>query len=375
MIKRDTQKHMMIFECCRIVKGFTKSLVYDLQRGTNRFVPNDLAELLLSHHTKTIEEICSSYPSEHHNVILENISMLIAEDYLFLTDTPERFPSLSLQWDEPCVISNAIIEYGNWANGLTLDGILTELLSLGCKHLELRIYLSIPFSNLLSLIRKIHDKDFASIDLISRTPINFKLDRLIEESQEISQLRILLFDAEKDMTINNDKSEIGKIVLKKKSLENRFHCGIIGPNNFVVNVKMFTESIQYNSCLNRKISIDTEGNIKNCPSMTESYGNIEDTTLTEAKGSNDFTKYWNISKDKITACKDCEFRYMCHDCRAYTENPDDTSGLKKANLSKPLKCGYDPYSGEWSEWSTNPLKHEAVEFYGMQDLVLNVNKK
>lgn len=34
-------------------------------------------------------------------------------------------------------------------------------------------------------------------------------------------------------------------------------------------------------------------------------------------------------------------------------------------LSKPLKCGYNPYTGEWSDWSTNPLKQKAIEFYGI----------
>lgn len=63
-----------------------------------------------------------------------------------------------------------------------------------------------------------------------------------------------------------------------------------------------------------------------------------------------------------TVCKDCEFRYICTDCRAYVEDPDDI-------LSKPLKCGYNPYTGEWSEWSTNPLKQKAIDFYGMNNFV------
>ena len=96
--------------------------------------------------------------------------------------------------------------------------------------------------------------------------------------------------------------------------------------------------------------------------MSQSFGNIKDTTLAEALEKPDFKKYWNINKDKIHVCKDCEFRYICTDCRAYVEDPEDI-------LSKPLKCGYNPYTGEWSEWSTNPLKQKAIEHYGMQDLL------
>ena len=73
-------------------------------------------------------------------------------------------------------------------------------------------------------------------------------------------------------------------------------------------------------------------------------------------------------KDKEEkVCKDCEFRYICTDCRAYTEKTHtNEEGL---DTSKPLKCGYNPYTGEWEEWSTNPLKQKAIQFYGMQDLI------
>jgi len=64
-------------------------------------------------------------------------------------------------------------------------------------------------------------------------------------------------------------------------------------------------------------------NIKNCPSMKESFGNIKDTTLEEALNKHGFKKYWNIKKDDVTKCKDCEFRYICTDCRAYIADPSD----------------------------------------------------
>ncbi len=129
-----------------------------------------------------------------------------------------------------------------------------------------------------------------------------------------------------------------------------------------VNMELFTEAHHYNTCLNRKISIDAEGNIRNCPSMPQSFGNIKDTTLEEPLNHPDFKKYRNHKKDDIEVCRDCEFRYICTDCRAYLEDPHN-------EYSKPLKCGYDPYTGEWSEWRTNPLKQAAIQYYGMEDLV------
>lgn len=92
--------------------------------------------------------------------------------------------------------------------------------------------------------------------------------------------------------------------------------------------------------------------------MTQSFGNIRNTTLAEALSHPDFKRYWHINKDSISVCRDCEFRYICTDCRAYLEDPGN-------DLSKPLKCGYDPYTCTWQEWSTHPLKHNAMLHYGM----------
>jgi SPASM domain peptide maturase of grasp-with-spasm system len=117
-----------------------------------------------------------------------------------------------------------------------------------------------------------------------------------------------------------------------------------------------------NTCLNCKLSIDKNGDIKNCPSIKESFGNISTTSINKVLENSNFKKYWNIKKDEIAVCKDCEFRHICTDCRAYLENPEDI-------YSKPLKCGYNPYTNEWEEWSTHPLKQKAIDWYGMREIL------
>lgn len=97
--------------------------------------------------------------------------------------------------------------------------------------------------------------------------------------------------------------------------------------------------------------------------MPQTFGNIKDTTLEEALRQKDFKRYWNLTKDHIEVCKDCEFRYICIDCRAFTEQTNFDEN--RLDVSKPLKCGYNPYTAEWEEWSTNPLKQKAILYYGM----------
>ncbi len=163
-------------------------------------------------------------------------------------------------------------------------------------------------------------------------------------------------------TLHISEQGMGHIFFTQDEITSSNHCGIISPDYFTINIKTFTEARKHNTCLNRKISVDTEGYIRNCPNMKEHYGNIKNTTLQQALEHPDFKKYWFINKDQVAVCKDCEFRYICTDCRAYIENPEDM-------YSKPLKCGYNPYTCEWEEWSTNPLKQKAIDHYGMREMV------
>ena len=39
----------------------------------------------------------------------------------------------------------------------------------------------------------------------------------------------------------------------------------------------YLESLRFNSCLNRKLSVDARGEIRNCPSMPASFGNAKTT--------------------------------------------------------------------------------------------------
>ncbi|KAA3644370.1 MAG: hypothetical protein DWP98_12335 [Bacteroidetes bacterium] len=66
--------------------------------------------------------------------------------------------------------------------------------------------------------------------------------------------------------------------------------------------------------------------------------------LTEIISDGEINLGWKISKDRIDVCKNCEFRNICSDCRAFRIDQNDF-------LSKPLKCGYDPYKAQWKHWT------------------------
>ncbi|WP_373564524.1 hypothetical protein [Sphingobacterium sp. E70] len=116
-------------------------------------------------------------------------------------------------------------------------------------------------------------------------------------------------------------------------------CGRINEKNFSPNMMLFTESIHFNNCLNKKISIDERGKIKNCPSMTNDFGQHGNVSLIKVINDKNFSALWGITKDQVEICQVCEFRYICIDCRAYRSTESITS--------KPLKCAYNPYLAQW----------------------------
>jgi SPASM domain peptide maturase of grasp-with-spasm system len=121
-------------------------------------------------------------------------------------------------------------------------------------------------------------------------------------------------------------------------------------------MELFMESKFHNSCLNRKVTIDKNGDVYNCWNIGKSFGNIETKSIFEILGLPGFKKHWQIKKDEIAVCKDCEFRNICTDCRAFLNDPSDI-------YSKPLKCGYDPYTNTWEDWSSNLIKQKIMGTY------------
>lgn len=181
------------------------------------------------------------------------------------------------------------------------------------------------------------------------------LEYFIEAQPLVSNIYIYGSPEIKIVDVINDNPvyysiSLGKIYFINYPFEDGHCCGIINQENLnYTSFNLHNQLKTRNGCLDRKISIDRYGNIKNCPSMKKEFGNIRDISIKDVIQMESFKKYWFINKDQISICKVCEFRYNCTDCRAFLQDPDDI-------YSKPLKCGYDPSTCKWEDWSTNPLK-------------------
>lgn len=361
-------KKLILFSNCKISKGIKQSVVCDLHKNCIVKIPNSLADILLKYNKCNLDEIYSDFSEEEGLILDEYFDFLIKLKLIFVHDEIDTscFPYLDTSFEQPYQISNCIIDL-NQKSTVNYD-LVEQLNNFNCKYIQIRIYDIIGIQNLDKLIRLFDNTTIHQISLIIPYELYkmpaFKANLLSEKYPRVSD--VFVYNSNDNDTTFTEKL-FTPIRFVTKNILSEKNCGFISQTNFAINLPHYTESIHHNTCLNGKIAIDAEGNIKNCPSMKESFGNIKDTTLEEAINKPGFKKYWNITKDQITKCKDCEFRHVCTDCRAYIDNPNDI-------YSAPLKCGYDPYTCTWEEWSTNPLKQKAIDYYGMREILTSENE-
>ncbi|HNL82395.1 MAG TPA: grasp-with-spasm system SPASM domain peptide maturase, partial [Chitinophagaceae bacterium] len=334
------RSYFRLYANCILVKGYCRSLIYDLQFSEVFEIPNILYDILKESNSFTIKDLKKKYP-DYSKGIGAYFKLLQDNNMGFYTDQINTYPELNLEWDYPSKITNSIIEISN-VTIKKFNQIIHELDSLNCEALELISYRYLSLRKLQTILNLTLDTKIKSIYIITKYYTSINQDNYIKLTKDHPRICSILFHSSINYNLTQDK-----IIFMANKIPNNTLCGKISQANFSINIKHFTEAQKHNSCLNHKISIDVNGNIKNCPSMQKSYGNINDTTLTQALNKKGFKDNWYITKDQIEVCKDCEFRYMCTDCRAYLDEP-------KNKFSKPLKCGYNPYTTEWQDWSTNP---------------------
>ena len=113
---------------------------------------------------------------------------------------------------------------------------------------------------------------------------------------------------------------------------------------FFVNQEFFEKNRNWNSCWFGKIAVTSEGNVLPCVFAREQVaGNIKQSSLSEILNSEIMLDFWGLTKDKVEVCKDCEFRYVCQDCRPWAY------GITGKLTAKSPRCTYDPYTGVWAK--------------------------
>ncbi len=343
-------------------KGAVRSTIIDLQRNRFVLVPNALVAVLEMCASRSVQEVYAAYGANNKAVLDEYFAFLTVHgigqfgkqnDPLFNHTEEEK------EWAYPLALSNAVLELSP-ANAPFLKKLLVQLNHIECYAIQLQFADRFSRQDAALLVQQVYESGvFLSIAL-SGAANAWQMYSVADVHSFLDAHpylnEIMVHQAAIDIQGVHENSNCA-YKLTTHSLSH-LSCGVVAPFYFNTRREHYAESLHHNTCLNRKIAVDAAGFIKNCPSMAGNFGHINDISLAEVLAMPAFKKHWNITKDQVSVCRDCEFRRVCTDCRAYVETPGDLQ-------SKPLKCGYDPYTCTWEEWRTHPLKQQAISFYGL----------
>jgi SPASM domain peptide maturase of grasp-with-spasm system len=328
-----------LYANCIPVKGARRSTVCDVQKQRMRLIPNDLFYILTELAGLPTTEIKRQFNGNCDEVIDDYFAMLSEEDYGFWCDEPDRFPPLDLSWQRPETITNAIIDVDS-SSKHHYHSLFSQLDDLGCQAVQVRAYDDLTLADLEEILTQAESHRLRHLDLVIKFQPELTAETLTAfclAHQVISRITVHSSPQKSRARVHPLPIVIDYYTFPLTPSS----CGVISPRFFSLTVEHFTEAQNFNSCLNRKIGIAADGEIKACPAMKRSFGNACSTDLKSVVSDPQLVQIGSITKDQVAVCRDCEFRYVCTDCRAYTQDAGDP-------YSKPAKCMYDPYTATWA---------------------------
>ena len=112
--------------------------------------------------------------------------------------------------------------------------------------------------------------------------------------------------------------------------------------NFKITRERFIKNINRNSCWHGKLVVTENGDVLPCVFERECvYGNVRRQSLKEILKGDEAKRCWHMDFSRVQACRDCEFRFACHDCRPLARG---ATGMLDG---KNPRCLYDVYKGRW----------------------------
>lgn len=343
------KKYFQLFSCCKLVKGYSRTLICDLQKEDFIYISNEYFTLFdeqtASINLVSLQSVLESKFSNSKKALIYIYTLLNKLEglgYGQYIDSLEEFPSLNLSIESPSLISNVIIDLKTTIF-FDINKLSTDLAILNCKSVQLRIFDKFDLQLVKNILHSLSNTTIRSISLSLPYDLNLSNHKKVFHFFNDYPLctTVIFHSSNKDKQYNLTGL---RVIFTTQSIDSEKCCGFVSPYYFRVNSKLYSEALNYNSCLNKKLSIDKDGNIKNCPALNEEFGKYAETDFTkliEILESKEFKRLQNIKKDNVLICQDCEFRYICHDCRAFVQDSSNP-------YSKPKKCSYDPYSGVWN---------------------------
>lgn len=125
---------------------------------------------------------------------------------------------------------------------------------------------------------------------------------------------------------------------------------------FAADRARFDHNHHWNPCWAGKLAVAPNGDFMPCVmGRAEVVGNARADTLAGVLAGPGLRRLWGLTKDTIAVCRDCEYRYVCGDCRPLAAAESGPAG-------RTARCTYDPARGDWGRpWDEERVPSPAAE--------------
>lgn len=339
----NQNKHFVLYGACIPVQGATESAICDLNRCCYLPLSNmlfDVVDTCVSN-GYSVDLLKRHYKGQYDQGIDGLFKYLFEKGYGFYTYEPELFPRISLEWDAPYAITNAIVEVSS-ASTMVAKEALGQLNTVGCQAIELRVLEVLPLAVISELLQVVEQGRASCVFLYLKYSELFSFEdiaNLYLKHSVIGQLIIHTSPNSCDFRELLPEHMYGRIKQVKKALHVD-SVDFISPESMILNMRSFTEANNFNLGLNRKVSVTAKGEVKRYPSHREVFGYVGKDLIADIIKQESFQQLWNVTKDQIEVCKDCQYRYMCLDNSDIIE--------VKGKLVRDSICNFDPYQNRWN---------------------------
>ncbi len=317
-----------LYPSCIVVKGYNKSVLMDLDENDFSFLPNLIADFITEFKASSISKIKERYSNDLQNEVADLVSKFLKAGYGILSVKKESFLPITQNYFIPYHFTSLIVqlpvfyninETANIFQNLVVENLIVEVNNYNTEVLNDIKYLS-------RLVR--HN----TLKIVSSTNIDQENSIRINDSV----LRTAEIYHVLDGSTQNTKHENLELIYL-----NSFK--IKSTSDFYSNIRLYTESLKYNSNFYKKICILNTGIIKNGFTSHHSFGYInklEKKSFLKLVSSSKFRELEMVSKDRLDICKHCEFRYMCVDSRVPIKRNSHEWYFE-------TECNYNPYIAKW----------------------------
>lgn len=320
---------LKLYTNCIPVKGYLRSVIQDIQRGSFNFVPNLLIDCMSE----------SNYFIKSKNVDEETFNnykkFLLSEDLVFEWEMSlaGMFPKYK------DVFYHSYHIYSTHFVGISDLSILKKMLTLLKQGLIVKHFVFELGECCVNLLDELIDllntdlKDTTIESVCLRLTNDFGVKNYFSSKSNI------------DFRINVVEVGLLKSEDESKSFENIQILSLNERNPRMINNFLhYFESTLFHTYYNRKLFINSQGFISNQQEDLNYDYSINDfnhkNKLLDIIQSEFFNKLSRARKVDTVVCKSCELRHMCLDKRLPKQN-------SKGNWYHTVECDYNPYIAKW----------------------------